>query len=197
MGYTHYWRVRDGLDEEAFALLAADVKRLLPALERAGVPLAGGLGEGDPEITPDRIWFNGPRDCGHEGGDIGIPWPSDTAKGVGKLKVDGTWAAGATLATRACDGDCSYETFHLVRKRDPERDPKIGPDRDGRFFGFTKTAYRPYDLAVTAALVVAKHHLGDDITVDSDGEGRDWVEAVLLVENELGYGRDFILEEES
>ena len=43
----------------------------------------------------------------------------------------------------------------------------------------------PYDAAVTACLVVMKHHLGDAIRVSSDGEIGDWT-AGLEIAAEAG-----------
>jgi len=78
-------------------------------------------------------------------------------------------------------GPYGHEAFRLLH---------IGerPGRDGRCFEFCKTACKPYDLAVTACLVIAKHHLGDDIEVASDGSSEDWRDAKTLCQAVLGYG---------
>jgi hypothetical protein len=47
-------------------------------------------------------------------------------------------------------------------------------------FNFCKTAYKPYDLAVTACLLVLKHRLRDYIHVSSDGESIDWAGGLIL-----------------
>ena len=60
-------------------------------------------------------------------------------------------------------------------------------------FNFCKTACKPYDIAVTACLVIAKNHLGDDIRVSSDGELKDWKSAIGLCQEVLGYGDNFKL----
>jgi len=62
--------------------------------------------------------------------------------------------------------------------------------REGSCFAFCKTAEKPYDLAVTAALVVLKHYLRDEITISSDGEEADWNKAKILCQEALGYGRE-------
>lgn len=53
---------------------------------------------------------------------------------------------------------------------------------------FCKTERKPYDVMVTAALIIAKHHLGDDIDVESDGGDEDWKAGRVLVQIALGYG---------
>lgn len=65
---------------------------------------------------------------------------------------------------------------------------KPSSQEEGREFDFCKTAYKPYDLAVTACLVAAKHHFGDDIKVSSDGEEQDWGNAFELCKKLFGYG---------
>ena len=52
---------------------------------------------------------------------------------------------------------------------------------------FCKTAYRPYDLALNAFLVIAKHHLEENILVSSDGEIQHWAEGIELCRTYLGY----------
>jgi len=194
MGYTHYWRRKKVLDKEKFRKVVQDFKIVANAI-RDKVPLAGPLGEGQPIITDEKIAFNGLRNCGHESRNLGITWPSKSACCVtedGKAHTEGSWFAGALLATRCCDGDCSHESFILERVYN--KPFGLEPDESGRHFEFCKTAYKPYDLAVTACLIIAKHHLGDEIVVSSDGEEKDWIDAMLLCEKLLGYGNDFRLE---
>jgi hypothetical protein len=77
----------------------------------------------------------------------------------------------------------SYETFSFNR---------IG--RGG--FNFCKTANRPYDILVCAALIIAKDYLGGQIKVTSDYDDFDWTNAKKLTQEVLGYGEEFIMEEE-
>lgn len=70
--------------------------------------------------------------------------------------------------------------------------PEERPEH-GRFFGFCKTAFKPYDLAVQAALVVAAHYLDEAVVVSSDGSLEEWEDAIALCERVLGYGRAFTL----
>ena len=65
----------------------------------------------------------------------------------------------------------------------------------GKTHQYTKTNHRPYDLAVTACLVIAKHHLGDGIIVESNGTEEQWSKATRLCQEHLGYGNDFRLDD--
>ena len=142
--------------------------------------------------------------------------------GVGtKLReiTNSQWFAGAQLETRACGGDCSHETFSLFKTFNPinkrydgseyvtEPQGVYGSWTDskgkktknkaniiGKFFDCCKTAYKPYDLAVTICLVIAKHYLKNDITISSDGNITHWQEAMQLCQHFLGYGEDFTLD---
>jgi len=71
----------------------------------------------------------------------------------------------------------------------------LGVDTEG--FNFCKTARKPYDLAVTSLLIVASQHLGELISVSSDGYLSEWKEAMELCQSTLGYGQDFAFREES
>jgi hypothetical protein len=68
--------------------------------------------------------------------------------------------------------DGGHETFVLERK------PKNHPWRAGDewVFNFCKTARKEYDGLVTATLLLAKHHLGDEIKITSDGGAKEWAE---------------------
>lgn len=52
-------------------------------------------------------------------------------------------------------------------------------------FNFCKTARKPYDVVVTACLIVLKHRLGDRIQVDSDGYQHNWVDGLELAKRVL------------
>jgi len=47
-------------------------------------------------------------------------------------------------------------------------------------FNFCKTARKPYDIVVTACLVVLKYHLANFIEVSSDGQNIDWIQGLNL-----------------
>ena len=209
MGYKHYYWVPKEFDAKAFAKVAVDFKKMITPLKHLGVILADGAGENHPTISPTEICFNGLANCGHTERSLGIVWPSKTASGVSENKVDSklgeitksTWCGGAELAGRACDGDCSHETFSLEQKLEMEFEPQENSvyvnkqdKKSNKCFDSTKTAYKPYDLAVTVCLVIAKHHLGDDIVVESDGRIKHWKDAMQLCQQFLGYGLKFNLD---
>lgn len=210
MGYTHYYKIAREYDKETFSKLSIDFKKMIPTLTHLGIKLADGSGENTPIISPTKIIFNGQRNCGHTQRDLGITWASKSAKGVSTDRVGqkleeitkGKWFAGATLETRACGGDCSHETFSLEQKLDRPRndiDDKIDKVLGGKSnltFTFTKTAFKPYDLAVNVCLIIAKHYLKDQIKISSDGTSENWEEGRQLVQHFLGYGKDFKLDED-
>lgn len=191
MGYTHYWYRKVDIQKDVFARIVGDFKQLLEPLQAAGVKLGDGAGVANPILEDELAIFNGLVNCGHEINEaISIPWPAPNAGGVNATNdpVAGGWAAGSMLRTRTCDGDCSYETFYFPRVYEPEKWER--KDSEGRYFQFCKTAYRPYDLAVTAFLVIAKIHLQEEIIIRSDGTLNDWFDAKLLCQMHLGYGQD-------
>lgn len=198
MGYTHYWYRPLEISKEVFERIVEDFNKTLEPLKALGVRLADGVGEGYPSINNEEVIFNGEHNCGHKENDsIVIPWPSNDAQGIGngdsnKAK-DGNWFAGVTLNSRCCDGHCDYETFHFPRKTTPNEWQK--PEGNGLWFSCTKTAYRPYDLAVIMFLIIAKKHLKDNIKVVSDGTLKQWKDGIDICQNVLGYGQDFNFDE--
>ena len=189
------------MNPEKFKLASCDVGKVLAQLSELGLQLGDALGEGEPEITDEIVAFNGSAACGHpQNLDVVIPWPAPGAGGVATTYDDqaggaiaGSWFAGASLSTRVCNGDCSYEGF--VVERDLEPDEWQTGDEKGRYFNFCKTAFRPYDLAVTAALIVFKHYFGDDFQVSSDGEDEFWFDGRMACYTVLGYGMKYHLAE--
>lgn len=191
MGYTHYWyRKGRELPADKFAEFVHDCAIVCRVSE---VPLANWNGAGEPQFHAERVAFNGVENCGHAERDLGITWPSKTAQGVSaKGEVSGSWFAGAQLESRTCDGDCSHESFVFPQCLEFDAH-KVD---NGEYFCFTKTAYKPYDLCVTACLIVANHHFSKLLRISSDGENKDWADARRLCQHVLGYGADFKLEEE-
>jgi hypothetical protein len=198
MGYTHYWYRPLKIPAEIFWAIRLDFERLVLPLADLGVPLAGGIGEGLPVITNDLICFNGVKLCGHPANErLSIPFPAADASGIGPSTsaLDESNGLITKIKHRCCNGECNYETFLFPRCLDP--DDVLPPDRRGRVFGFTKTAFRPYDIAVTAALLIAKKNLKDQIMVHTDGHDSHWSDAKRICQEVLGYGDWFgIVEEE-
>lgn len=58
--------------------------------------------------------------------------------------------------------------------------------RDGMAFEFCKTARKPYDKVVTASLIAAKFHFGEDIRLSSDGTTSEWADGKKLFEKATG-----------
>ena len=69
MGYTHYWTQTKDFTREEWVQIREDMEALLKDVEHVqGIPLANGMGEPgtSPEISDDKIWFNGVGDDSHE-----------------------------------------------------------------------------------------------------------------------------------
>lgn len=83
--------------------------------------------------------------------------------------------------------DGGHETFVLERK------PKNHPWRaeEEWVFNFCKTARKEYDGLVTATLLLAKHHLGDEIKIKSDGDEQEWAEGAW---GDVPSGYEFVKE---
>lgn len=78
-----------------------------------------------------------------------------------------------------------YETFSVLR---------VIETGEPKEFQFCKTALRPYDICVQAALIVLRHHLNEAISVSSDGNDAAWNTARAACQKWLGYGTEFRLE---
>jgi len=78
-------------------------------------------------------------------------------------------------------GEHAHETLRLVRNVTGE------PMRAGEgVFDFCKTAYKPYDLPVTAVLSLYKHYFPNVTSISSDGDASDWLRGVAFVEAACG-----------
>jgi hypothetical protein len=80
--------------------------------------------------------------------------------------------------------DEGHETFCIQQTFEGYRQVQD----DGKLFEFCKTAFKQYDIAVTACLIVFKHHFGDDFRVSSDGNTEDWLAGKDACQAVLGYG---------
>lgn len=190
------------MDKTKFKAFADDCKKIVDYCEKElGIDLANGNGTGRPDITDKKVWFNGSEEqrigVWTTDEQISIPWPSDTAGITDPVadpiatKTSGTWFAGNLVSQRVAPideatgkGSGSYETFAIdviEKQSEWNKGEKL-------IFNFTKTAYRPYDLTVTACLIAFKHHFGDVVKVSSDGEEKDWMDGRVLCNNVLGYG---------
>lgn len=186
MGYTHYYYVSEEYKKSDFAKLVKDFKKILPALS---------LKISDQPVQDPILEFN-------EDGSI-----KDTLSKTGKINdvlANGNGEEGTKPTINSEKiifngvGEQAHETFCLERKREP-RQYEQQQIKNGKkiFFEFTKTARKPYDLAVCSALIIAKQYLNDKISIHSDGSIKDeWVYPKKFVQEHLGYGNDFVLDEE-
>lgn len=177
---------------------------MIPILDHLGAKIGAAWKQDYPIINESEISFNGVANCGHQERQLGITWPSQGAQGISKNSVQTqlveltkkSWFGGASLESRVCGGDCTHEDFVLEQQSKEEIPDYQQEDfkKSGLVFQFTKTAYKPYDLAVNVCLIIAKHYLGKKIKVSSDGEMENWQEGIQLCQHFLGYGLDFKLE---
>ena len=87
-------------------------------------------------------------------------------------------------------GEDSHETFMILLNKEPQE--WQSPRDDGLIFECTKTAYKPYDKYVVAALILAKIHFEDDIAISSDGEfPEDHLEGLAIVNSLFDYDVSF------
>lgn len=216
MGYSHYWYTKPNLNETNWKQFAIDCKKLFAfAHNEMGIALADGSGEAEtqPQITREFISFNGseaqPSGLWTTNENISLPWPSSTASLSDESadptadKTNGTWFAGDLVEQRVAPidnlsgfGSGSYETCGIDRVKElskyndyTERDAKYG-----LAFDCCKTAYRPYDLVVTAVLIALKHNFGNDVIISTDGEEKDWLDARMMCNNVLGYGLSVVMD---
>ena len=75
-------------------------------------------------------------------------------------------------------GDLAHEDFIMREHYTQNLDPNL-------YFGFCKTARKPYDMVITACLTVLKAALGDLLIVNSDGGPSEWVRGVNYAETVL------------
>jgi hypothetical protein len=71
------------------------------------------------------------------------------------------------------------------------REDEDYPETNDLACDYTKTGFRPYDIAVTAMLLIAKRHLKTQMVVHSNGSDAQWADAKELCQKHLGYGAWF------
>ena len=94
-----------------------------------------------------------------------------------------------------CESKGCCEAFTFVQEmifayREPRK-------RNGKYFQYVKTEGLPYGLAVAAFLIIAKHYLNNQIIVSSDKPLSSWDKPRELCQRILGYGSDFLQENDS
>ena len=86
-------------------------------------------------------------------------------------------------------GDDGHETFLLNREDKPA---EWSSDQEN-VFNFCKTACKPYDIYVTATLILARFHLGEkNIKISSDGIITDWEAGLSLLNTTLGKNLEIV-----
>jgi hypothetical protein len=203
MGYSHYWNRPMVLGtKEQFEKFSFDCKKIFDYCENElGIKLADGRAtKGSyPVANNNEVWFNGsneqPLGTWTTYEDIIIPWPSPNASIVeSEEPIAGEWFGGTLVSKRIapCENlstvaQGSYETVHIRRCIPGDGLQLDKYINDNLFFYACKTAYRPYDLTVTAVLVALKHHFPVCV-ISSNGVEKDWLDARILCNNILGYG---------
>ena len=195
MSYTHFWYRTQIIPPDIYDAIRADFDKLILPLHDACVELAGPSGRGAPAINSEMITFNRLTDCGHPQSQRWVvAYPADHAEGVGPSSTAIEHShddLAVTVKHRCCNGRCSFETFAF-----PQTMYSNQHNDEGLFCDSVKTAFRPYDIGVTAFLLIAKRHLGDRIVVHSNGGDGQWADAKRICQEVLGYGDWFGLIEE-
>jgi hypothetical protein len=94
-----------------------------------------------------------------------------------------------------CGSQGCCEVFSFVQELIfPYREPR---KRNGKYFQYVKTDGLSYGLAVASFLIIAKHHLNNQIIVSSDKPLSSWDKARELCQRILGYGSDILPENDS
>jgi hypothetical protein len=61
------------------------------------------------------------------------------------------------------------------------------PITENYYSDFCKTARKPYDIVVQMVLLIFKHHIQNDIIINSDGNDTDWINAIELTKEIFNY----------
>lgn len=137
---------------KAFKAIAKDIEKALANLPERYSATGGGYLKDEPLLI--------------RGGDgKGEPHITDTI-----IRFNGDESTGMDHETFI------LELFDMSFNYDQEQMSKDG------VFSFCKTARKPYDLLVCISLMVAKHHLGKDFKISSDGGLDEWKPAIEFYE---------------
>lgn len=122
--------------------------------------------KGSVECT-DQVWAHVLQDLATIAERAGIPLAG--ARGSGRPAWNN---AGICFNGQGVE---AHESFIIDRYSNPSA------------FGFCKTAQKPYDIVVCATLIILNHYI-PTFHPSSDGDERDWQDAIDMVEHALGYG---------
>jgi len=203
MGYSHYWNRPAVLGtEDQFESFSNDCKKIFDYCENVmGIKLADGSAAAGstPMADKNEVFFNGsdeqPLGFWTTYEDVNIPWPSSSASLTEPDEiVGGDWIAGTLVNKRVapCENlatvaQGSYESVDIARCISDDGLQLDEYAENGLLFQSCKTAYRPYDLTVTAVLIALKHHFSI-CEISSNGKEKDWLDGRILCNNVLGYG---------
>ena len=178
MGYSHYYYKKEiKHSKKNWIAFLTDVKKVASRFKLCipksvafikdeenlikgdiDILIGDGMGEGQqPEFDEDHIWYNGVDKDSHE---------------TLHIERDHTTKFEDTGSTE----DQSMRDYF-----------KDIWERDKYIFGFTKTNRKPYDLLVTATLVLYKHHFKHKVAVKFDDGYEGFREGLELVNSTLGY----------
>lgn len=204
MGFLQGWRRPKSIERSTFEAIVEDFRKLVGPLRTMGVKLGDTWGQGEPVLNEECVSFNGLANCGctpvknplveHLMGrllDNYVTAPSLQVAAQRTLVEHGFEYSedhfDIDWAQRRCPGCCTYESFHFPREQRTRENLAYLSDA-------VKTNRRPYDLAVSAFLLVAKKHIGHGFEIHSGGRDAWWDEPRELCQRVLGYGANMRLE---
>jgi len=180
MGYTHYWQVPGKeYDQKTWDTFIKDCKTLykrMPAVDLSNY----GVGDVQP------LLLNG---CyAHK----------NAVFSKSKICFNGTYTTKRRQITEnknkywedilgKDDPALGHETFIVLRKVGSV--DQVIEDGDPRHFSFCKTARKPYDLMVTACLILYKHYF-PEVRISSDGDIDEWKESFKFIAEVLPHGKE-------
>ena len=159
MGYVHDIHLDRDFDRTAFASAIRDIRELFRRSELSVVGPSGRPGT-TPVLDDDYIGFNGTNhDCTCE---PDAPW------------YHSHWDClfVGTNCFAAIPNNDGGQPFIMDVAREPRRTVWTSDDR---YWFYCKTRRKPYDQAVMLAMIALKHHLGEQIELDTKGSWHLWV----------------------
>jgi len=195
LGYSHYWYLFKLPTKQQMKQINEDFLRVYNEfLKQRGIELAGPTGVGEPIFSDTNVEFNGPRNSPQ--GDLSYETfqfplsPLHSKISLYVPKIPGSELVG--IVTRSPDTFEAYE--EIFKKYFVKRDVyfdfvKTGPESN--LFG---SPPEPYDTAVMVYLLIARHYLGVNIVVLTDGNDTRWEIAYNATQEVLGYGGNYTVE---
>ena len=101
-GYTHYWEGK--ITPDLMVGLAEDMTKIHAWCTENGIPLAGGMGTGEPVITTEEICFNGAEPDDYETVRFRVTPASTSARPVGCVPTTLPFAPSSCECTLAAVG---------------------------------------------------------------------------------------------